>query len=261
MNITGIITTLNEENNIVDCIVSLQKICNEIIVVDSYSKDNTVFLAEQAGAKVIQQTYLGDGLQKNFGIEYASNSWIFSLDADERITEELVETIKKIDLSQTSFEAFAVRRRNHIGSRWIKSCRWYPDYCTRLYNKKYTRFAPKKEHAYVESNNVCLLKADILHYSFKNVGELFGKSERDYPTRSAKIMYLKGKKANAFTPIVHFCSAFFTKYFLHGGIFGGVDGLNISISVACSTYQKYARLLEYQRDEKVRQEENFDQVW
>ncbi len=261
MNITGIITTLNEEQNIVECIQSLQKICNEIIVVDSFSTDNTIFLAEQLGAKVFKQTYLGDGIQKNFGLQFASNKWIFSLDADERITDELASIINTLDITNSTFDAYAVGRRNYIGSRWIKCCRWYPDYCTRLYNKERTQFTDTKEHACVLSNNVCKLKADILHYSFKNIGELFGKKERDYPTRSAKIMYCKGKRANAFTPIMHFCSAFFTKYFLHGGVFGGVDGFTISISSACSTYQKYARLLEFQRDEKVRQTENFDNVW
>ncbi|HXK74498.1 MAG TPA: glycosyltransferase, partial [Bacteroidales bacterium] len=77
-NITGIITTLNEERNIEEAIRSLQQVCNEIIVVDSLSEDNTVEIAKKAGAQVVLQAYLGDGIQKNVGIKYASNKWIFS---------------------------------------------------------------------------------------------------------------------------------------------------------------------------------------
>lgn len=259
-HITGIITTLNEEHNIVECIRSLQLICNEIIVVDSLSQDNTVNLALQEGAIVIEQKYLGDGIQKNFALDHASNDWIFSLDADERITPELAQTINSLNLN-TPYDSFAVRRRNHIGSRWIKQCRWYPDYCIRLYNKNRTRFCPSKQHAYVEGKKVCYLKNDILHYSFKNIGELFGKAERNYSTRSAKIMYLQGKKISSCAPFAHCLSAFFTKYILHKGFMGGIDGLSIAVSVACTTYQKYAKLLEYQRDPQVRNAEDFNNVW
>ena len=91
--ITGIITTLNEEHNIVEAVNSLFQICDEVIVVDSLSSDQTVALAQQAGAKTYLQEYLGDGIQKNVGIQYASHEWIFSMDADERISPELAQLI------------------------------------------------------------------------------------------------------------------------------------------------------------------------
>ena len=90
---------------------------------------------------------------------------------------------------------------------------------------------------------------------------MFGKAERNYSTRSAKIMYLQGKKISSFAPFIHCISAFFTKYFLHLGILEGIDGLSIAVSTASTTYQKYAKLLEYQTDEKVRNAENFDNIW
>ena len=260
-NITGIITTLNEEHNIAECIRSLRLICNEIIVVDSLSHDNTTAIAEQEGAIVLTQKYLGDGIQKNYALDHASNNWIFSLHADERISPELADIINALPLDSTPYDSYAVKRRNHIGSRWIKHCRWYPDYCIRLYNKTLTKFCNTKEHAFVEGKNVSYLSSYILHYSFKNIGELFGKAERNYSTRSAKIMYLRGKKISAFTPFAHCLSAFFTKYFLHLGFLEGIDGLSIAVSTASTTYQKYAKLLEYQRDEKVRNAEDFNNIW
>lgn len=260
-NISGIIITLNEEKNIEEAIISLQTICNEIIVVDSGSRDKTAELAMALGAKVYHQNYLGDGIQKNWGIQYASNLWVFHLDADERITPELAEEIRQIDFENTLFDAFEMKRKNFIGSRWIKRCGWYPDPLVRLYRHDRTRYREVKEHATVPSSNRKRLENDLVHYSFRNIGELFCKPGRDYSTRSAKILYMKSKKANAFTPFWHGLAAFIRCYFIKGGILAGVDGFSISLNSASSSYLKYAKLLEYQRDPTVLAAENFDNVW
>jgi len=260
-NITGIIITLNEEQNIKDCILSLRKICNEIIVVDSESTDKTCEIAENLGAKVHIQQYLGDGLQKNVGLKYASNLWVFSLDADERLTQELADTINALDLNNTSYWGYALRRRNYIGSRWIRSCGWYPDYLVRLFRQDKLKYSQTRQHASVSCENTQKLQADIIHYAYNNIGELFSKSARNYSSRSAKIMYLGGKKANVFSPLFHGASAFIGSYLFRGGFLGGVDGLTISLSNACNAYLKYAKLLEYQRDTTVRENEDFEKVW
>ncbi|MGL4449275.1 MAG: glycosyltransferase family 2 protein [Aeromonas sp.] len=262
MSITGVIITLNEEKNIEDCILSLKNICNEIIVVDSGSHDNTVEKAKKLGARVFHQTYLGDGPQKNFGLQHATNDWVFSLDADERLTPEIINEINQLSLDeQKVYDGFAMRRRNYIGSRWIKRCGWYPDYCTRLYNRKLTQFKDVKQHSFVEAKKVNQLHNDIIHYSFNNVGELFSKSGRNYSTRSAKILYKKGRKVNAFTPLIHGLNSFIREYFFQLGILAGTDGLSISLSAALNSYLKYAKLLEYQRDKKVLDEEDFNKIW
>jgi glycosyltransferase involved in cell wall biosynthesis len=260
-NITGIIITLNEEKNIKNCILSLQQICNEIIVVDSESVDKTREIAEELGAKVYVQPYLGDGIQKNVGLQYATHQWIFSMDADERLTPELITAIHHIDLSSATHWGFAVKRRNHIGSRWVKCCGWYPDYVVRLFNKDKLRFSETKQHATVPSTHTFKLQADLLHYTYQNIGELFAKPARNFSTRSAKIMYLNGKRANAFSPFVHGFWAFFSNYFFKKGILGGIDGLTLSIAIACNSYLKYAKLIEYQRDSTVREKEDFEKVW
>lgn len=261
MNISGIITTFNEESNILDSIISLQQICNEIIVIDSGSGDKTVSIAEKAGAKIYYQPYLGDGIQKNVALQYVQNEWVLSLDADERLTPELVKLIEKIDLTTTPFYGFAVKRKNFIGSRWITCCRWYPDYLVRLYNHKKIRFSDTKQHAAVPMENTQKLDGDILHYRYKNIGELFAKPGRNYVNRSAKIIYLKGKKINAFSPFHHAFWSFIGNYFFRKGIMNGIDGFTLSLSMACNSYLKYAKALEYQRDIKVREAEDFSQVW
>jgi glycosyltransferase involved in cell wall biosynthesis len=259
--ITGVIITLNESQNIVECIQSLQQVCSEIIVVDSLSHDTTQQLARDAGAIVVEQAYLGDGFQKNVGLEYGSNDWVLSMDADERLTPEAVEAIKQLDLAQTPHDAFAFKRRNYIGSRWIKHCGWYPDYCIRLYNKSKTRFSEVKQHASVQASNPKRLDADLIHYSFENLGQLFAKPGRNFSGRAAKIMYQKGKRANAFSPFSHGLNAFIRKYIFQQGFLGGVDGMTVALSSAVNSYLKYAKLLEYQRDPKVLEKENFDKIW
>jgi glycosyltransferase involved in cell wall biosynthesis len=259
--ITGVVITLNESKNIVECIQSLQQVCSEIVIVDSNSSDNTVELATSLGATVVSQSYLGDGFQKNVGLEHTENRWILSLDADERLTDEMVASIKSLDLGATSHDAFAFRRRNYIGSRWIKQCGWYPDFCIRLYNKDKTRFSEVKQHASVQAKNPQKLKVDIIHFSFDNIGQLFAKPGRNFSGRAAKILYQKGKKAHSFSPFIHGLSAFIRQYIVKRGFLGGVDGMTVALSASISSYLKYAKLLEYQRDPKVLENENFDKVW
>ena len=259
--ISGIITTLNEEKNIVGAIQSLQQICDEVIVVDSFSTDNTVEVAKQAGAKVYQQSYLGDGIQKNVALKYVKNLWVISIDADERLTPELVKKMEETDFEHTPYNGFALRRRNYIGSRWVKSCGWYPDFLVRLYRHDKLRFPEVKQHATVSTINTQRWKADLIHFRYKNIGELYAKPGRNYSTRGAKILYLKGKRANALSPIWHGTTAFLVNYFVRGGIWGGIDGLTLTKSIATNSYLKYAKLLEYQRDPQVLKSENFDNVW
>jgi glycosyltransferase involved in cell wall biosynthesis len=257
--ISGIIISLNEERRIAEAIQSLRKICNEVIVVDSGSQDRTVTVAEREGARTVVQPYLGDGLQKNFGHRLASNDWVFSLDADEILSSEAVDLILKLDLDKTPFEGFAFRRRNHIGSRWIKVCGWYPDYLTRLYQHRKTGYEPVREHAKVLSKNIQRVKVDLLHFSYHNSGELFTKATR-FSSRGAKIMLHKNKRAYFFSPFVHGFGAFTKKYVWKIGFLGGVDGFTVSLSAAIHSYLKYSRLLEMRRDPAVREKLN-DSIW
>jgi glycosyltransferase involved in cell wall biosynthesis len=259
--ISANIITLNEEKNIQACIESVVQVCDQVIVVDSGSTDRTVDIARQMGAIVVEQQYLGDGFQKNIALNYVKNDWILCLDADERLHIDLIKFIKNLDLSESKVDAFAFRRRNMIGSRWIKHCGWYPDYCIRLYNSKKTKFAEVKQHAKVTSRNVICVKKDIIHYSFKNIGELFSKPGRNFSNRAAKIMYLKGTKVNSFSPLVHGLIAFVRKYLLQRGFLAGIDGVTVALSSSVNSYLKYAKLLELKRDPAVLKHVDFDEIW
>lgn len=262
MPITANIITLNEEKHIRACIESLLPVCDEVYVIDSGSKDQTVAIAESMGAKVIYQPYLGDGIQKNVVLEHASNDWILTLDADERVTPEMQQAIKELELDGQEQTAFAFRRRNMIGSRWIKQCGWYPDYCARLYNRNYVKYKEVKQHGSLNTDQVKNIQADIIHYSFRNIGELFAKpGGRQFSTRSAKIMYAKGKKVGPWSPFLHGMNAFIRKYIFLRGFMGGLDGFTVSLSAAVNSYLKYAKLIEFHRDPSTTQHDDFKNIW
>ncbi|WP_456268905.1 glycosyltransferase family 2 protein [Kushneria sp. AK178] len=259
--ITGVVITLNEAANIEACLASLGRVCDELIVVDSGSVDDTGALARAVGARVIEQPYLGDGPQKNVGPKAATHRWVLSLDADERLTDEAVAAINALALADTGHDGFALRRRNFIGSRWVKRCGWYPDYCLRLFDRERTAFSDSRQHSSVQAQSPHELDADIEHYSFANLAELFTKAGGRFSTRAAKIMYLKGKKVNACSPFIHGANAFLRKYLFQRGFMAGLDGLSVSLSAGINAYLKYAKLLEFQRDPQVREREDFNRVW
>lgn len=247
MKITATIITLNEEKNIEEVIKSVKNVCDEILVIDSLSTDRTCEIAESLGATVIKQAYLGDGPQKAFGVQFASNDWILSIDADERLDTNAIEEIKKLDLTNTEYDSFSFARKTFVGKNFIKL--WYPDRVTRLYNKNLCGYSLAKGHAKVEAKNICDLKADMLHYSYDDYVHMVRTTEK-FIKRGAILALEDGKRANAFDPITHGIGALFKTLVLKGGMFHGINGWNVAIISAFSSYMKYAVMLDMQRNEK-----------
>lgn len=241
-NITGIIITLNEEKHIAACIESLKKVCNEVIVVDSLSTDSTVSIAKKYGAHVINQAYLGDGPQKAFGVPHAVNDWIFSLDADERLDDDLVNEVKRLDLSEED-TAYAFKRKNYVGDHWIKAAGFYPDYVTRLYNRKTSGYLDKKGHSKVKAPRIIRIRAHILHYTYNNYTHWMERINW-LSTRDAWAYYQKGKKSSDLRPFLSAAGAFVRKYFIKGGMFQGVDGMTVTLTTVIRAYMKYLKLNE-----------------
>ena len=246
MKITANIITLNEEKNIAEVIKSVQRVCDEVLVVDSLSSDRTCEIAESLGARVVKQPYLGDGPQKAFGAPLATNDWILSIDADERLDENAIEAIKKLDLDTTSYDAFSFARKTFVGKNFIKL--WYPDRVTRLYNRQKCGFSTAGGHARVQTNNVKDLSADMLHYSYEDYAQMI-KTSHKFITRGAKIAHEEGKRASAFDPFLHGIGALFKALILKGGAFHGINGWNVAVISAFSSYMKYALMLEMQENE------------
>jgi glycosyltransferase involved in cell wall biosynthesis len=248
LKITANIITLNEEKNIEEVIKNVRHICDEIIIVDSLSTDRTCEIAESLNAKVIKQAYLGDGPQKAFVVPFAKNDWILSIDADERLDEDAIKTIQSLDLDTTSFDAFSFARKTYVGKNLIKL--WYPDRVTRLYNKNKCGFSAKKGHARVETSNVLDLQAHILHYSYTDYIDMIRTSEK-FIKRGALLALDEGKKAHVYDPLLHGLGALFKALILKKGLFHGINGWNVAVIAAFSSYMKYAIMLDLQREGKV----------
>jgi len=243
--ITATIITLNEERNIEAVVASARRVCDEVIVVDSQSTDRTVELAEKAGARVIVQEYLGDGPQKQFGVQFAKNDWIFSLDADERFDENAVAALEALDLEHTRLARFSIRRKTYVGERWIKI--WYPDRTTRLYHKGRAAYENSIGHASVVGGALGHIEGDLLHYSYGSYSDLAGRVKK-FAARGAKQLVDKGASIGPLSPFLHALARFLKHYVVKLGFLQGVDGLTISVTSAYVVYMKYAIALETQRN-------------
>jgi glycosyltransferase involved in cell wall biosynthesis len=239
--ITVTIITLNEEENIQACIESAWQVADEIIVVDSLSTDKTREIAKNLGAQVIEQSYLGDGLQKDFGVQFAKNNWILHLDADERLDEQMIREIQGINYAETTYDAYAFRRKNYIGTRWQKV--WYPDYMIRLYHKDRCRFSPMIGHTSLTTNNYLRMEGNIIHFSFKDLSDYLVRTAK-YSRRDAKVLVESNRKVSAWDPVIHGTVSFLKYYVLKKGFIYGLDGLNASLLGALRSYLKYAQVIE-----------------
>lgn len=242
--ITATIITLNEERNVADAVASALSACDEVIVVDSGSSDRTVELAQKAGARVITQPYLGDGPQKKFGVAYAKNDWILSLDADERLDAEAVSAINALDLPSLPFSRLAIRRKSYVGEVWIRL--WYPDWVTRLYHKGKAGYEDSIGHARVVGGAEGKLAGNIIHYSYDDYADLVGRVKK-FAARGARQVLEKGGRVSPLDAPVHGLGAFLKHYVAKGGVFHGLHGLTISLTAAYSSYMKYVIALEAQK--------------
>lgn len=248
MKITATIIAYNEACNIVDCITSARTVCDEVlVVVDSKTTDDTAALAEQVGARVFHQDYLGDGPQKAFAVPQASHDWILSLDADERLDADAIAAIQELDLAGSAFDAYAVRRKNYVGRHWIKAAGFYPDYVVRLYDRRRAGYVPKKGHAYVKAERVKELPVHLIHSTYNSYSHWIERINQ-LSSRDAWAMYEAGKRPGAVAPVFHALVAFVRKYFLKGGIFQGLDGLTVTLTTVFRTYFKYMKLREMIED-------------
>jgi len=247
MKISGLIITLNEEKNIEKCIRSMLLVCDDIVVVDSLSSDNTKCISEALGVLVIDQKYLGDGPQRSYGLSFCKHKWVLNLDADERVDQELAIAMKSIDLDNNKFNAYEFRRKNIFHDKWIKTSGWYPDYIRRLFDKTKVDFSPLWTHTRIQSNNYFQIKeGHVAHYTSENYEEIISITNQ-YSSRRAKEWHENGKKVSVYQPFLHGFSAFIKAYFLRKGFMDGVDGFNISLFKGLGSYLKYMKLYEIQK--------------
>lgn len=237
------VITKNEEKNISDCLNSV-KWADEIIVVDSESTDKTLEIAKQFTEKIFIRKWEGYVPQKRYAISLASNEWVLSLDADERITTELKEEITNLDPGE--FNGFKIRRKNFLMNKEITSCGWEKDFQLRLMKKSKADLSDRLVHEkFIVEGKTGALKNPMLHYTFSSFTEYFSKINH-YTSLKSQELYQKKKHVNGWIIFSHTVSAFFTFFFIRGGFKDGVYGLIISLLHSVSTMMNYIKLWELQ---------------
>ncbi len=241
--ISVIVITKDEERNIIDCLKSVEW-ADEIIVVDSESTDRTIELAKQFSDKIFTRKWEGYVSQKRYALSLATNEWVLSLDADERITPELKQEI--LNLTFKNFSGYKIRRKNFLLKKEITSCGWEKDYQLRLMKKDKTSFSDRLVHEkFIVDGEVSTLKNPMLHYTFSSFSDYLNKINY-YTSLKAQELFKKKKRVGAWTIFSHTVSAFFAFYIFRKGFKDGVYGLIISFLHSVSTMMNYVKLWELQ---------------
>ena len=246
--LSAVIITLNEEKNIGRCIDSLLTVADEIIVLDSFSSDNTVAIAKQKGAKVYQQTFNGYFQQKNKAFQLASHNYILSLDADEALGRELISAIQKEKENFTA-KAYCMNRCNIYCGQYIRHGLWYPDKKLRLFDKSIAYCGGVNPHDKIilrENTPVKHLKGDLLHYTYQSLEEYLQRND-EVSTVVAQSLFDSGKKVYRAKIIFSPLWAFLNGYFLKLGFLEGYNGFVIAVHTANQSYKKYYKLKQLQK--------------
>ena len=234
-----VIITKNEADNIIDCISSARLVSNDIIVVDSGSTDATVERAQQAGAKVISITWSGFGAARNTGAANAQNDWVLSIDADERATNEMAESVKTADISD-ALVIYGFKRQNYFLGKKIRFGEWGRDSVYRFYNRTHVSWdlSPVHEHLTGENCTKKILKGAIDHYPVIREEQNTEKTIR-YATLNAEKFFQQGKKATFEKRFLSPAFDFIKSYIFLLGFLDGKQGFIIAQSTSRYVRLKY----------------------
>ena len=250
LKISATIITFNEEENISAALESLTW-ADEVLVVDSESTDRTREIAADWGARVLVQPWTGFASQKQFATTQAAHDWVFSLDADERVSPELRTAILALAKQNTLTEdGYLINRRSFYQGRWIRGGGWYPDRQLRLFDRTRGSWKQRLIHESVEMDQnarVSALSGDILHYSVKDAAHHHRMIGERYAPLAARQMFEEGKKSSVFKIATAAPSAFLESYVLKAGFRDGLAGLTIASFAAHHAFLKQLMLWELEK--------------
>jgi len=221
------------------------RFADEIIVVDSGSRDLTLSIAKEFKARVFQEPWKGFAGQKNSAQDKAKGPWILNIDADERVTEGLRLEIQKV-LQEDSQAGFRMPRKNFFCGQWIRHGGWYPNYQLRLYRKEAGKFAPREVHEQVEvEGRVGTLISPLNHYTYHSISDYIKRMDR-YSELSAR-QYLKERRQISWPEILlRSWFTFIQMWILKRGFLDVANGLILAALYSQYTFIKYAKLKQYE---------------
>lgn len=240
--ISGIVITLNEENRIRGAIRSLS-CCDEVVVVDSGSTDRTCAIAESLGARVIPRPWSGYSEQKNFAASQASHDWVLSIDADEEVSAELAGAISRLRLNgfDDACGYQIARRANYLGT-WIDHSGWYPDWKTRLYDRRKARWQGDLHESVVADGRLGRLTGDLLHFPYRSVRDHYERIDR-YTRLAAESARRSGRRGRPLKLIFGPGLQFLRSFVIQLGFLDGAAGLRIAWMSAHYVFLREFRIL------------------
>ena len=238
-----VVITFNEAANIGRCLQAAAAVADELVVVDSFSTDDTVAICRAHGARVVQNAFAGYVAQKNFATAQAGFDHVLQLDADEVLTPELVAEIQTIKADFAAAGYTLPRLTNYCG-HWVRHGGWYPDRKLRLYDRRRGRWTGHLLHERFEvaaGQPVGALRHDLLHYSYTSIAQHLAQFNH-FSTLGAQELAAQGRRASGWQLWLKPPWKFFQQYVLQRGFLDGFAGLCIAYLSACSVFVKYAKL-------------------
>ena len=242
IGLSVILITKNEAKHIRACLESVA-FADEVIVVDSGSTDGTIEMARAMGAQVhVFDDWPGFGPQKNRALDLATQPWVFSIDADERVTPALRHEMIHL-INDAAFDAYRVARLSEFCGKAIRHSGWWPGYVVRLFRRESCRFTDAAVHERVQTKGpVGTLKNWLLHYPYDDLESLIAKSNR-YSTDAAAMMSARGRRSGALTALAHSFWTFVRMYIIRRGFLDGRHGLVLAVTAASGSFYRYAKLM------------------
>ncbi|WP_027880138.1 glycosyltransferase family 2 protein [Mesoflavibacter zeaxanthinifaciens] len=239
--ISALAITYNEEKN-VECYIKSLSFADEIIIVDSFSTDNTVNLAKQLGAKVIQRKFDDFSTQKNYALSLANNDWVTFFDLDEIVTPELAEEITNTIKTDPKNEAFKVKRNFYFMGKRLKYSGFQTDYVVRLFNKNNSKYNGKLVHEAIETaSTIKKLKHKVDHYTYKSF-DGYNLKLTKYSKLKAEELYNKNVRPNLYHFLFRPWYRFMHQYFLRLGFLDGKEGFIVSYLSGFMVFKRYIQL-------------------
>ncbi|MEE8199657.1 MAG: glycosyltransferase family 2 protein [Candidatus Acidoferrales bacterium] len=243
---TTTLITRNEERNLPRALGSIRELADEVLVVDSGSRDRTVAIAREHGARVLERDWTDFSDQKNFAAAQAAHDWVFSLDADEELSPELAAELRTWKEQPATAVAYRMPRRARYLGRWIRHSGWYPDPKVRLYRRDRARFVGLLHEALEVDGPVGRFQGDLYHHTFATLAEHEAQIER-YATLAARQLVASGHRHWLLPLLVSPPWMFLRTFFWKLGFLDGAAGWHIARLTARSSFLKYDTLRRWGR--------------
>ncbi len=253
MKISFCLITRDEAENLPRCLGSLQRLADEIVVVDSGSRDETLKIAGRFGARCEHQDWLGYVCQKNNALSLAAHPWIFSIDADEELSAPLQREIGqlKMDQPESGISGYSMPRCVLYEGRWIRHGDWYPDRLVRLFRKERARFAGGKVHErlVVTGGRIEALQGQLYHYSFRDAADHWDRC-RHYARLWAESQWEQGRAVRPGSAALHALFRWMRGFIVRRGFLDGPQGWRIAAMNAREVHLKYRLLRQLGQETK-----------